>query len=234
MAVTSRTVFSTKSRATESPGSAPELASFRSVPAEHEVRCLMSGVALRSTGSGPGTAYGYAAVFELNSVDLGGFQERIKPGAFRDVLSQDVRALKNHDANFLLGRSNGKVRSLRMYEDHLGLRVEIDLPDTQIGRDTATEITTGLLDGMSFSFITDNDEWDYSGDIIQRTILHVRELYDVGPVAYPAYTDTSVAMRSLDRNRPVWKRDSGSEVPPPPLIVPLSVYEARLRVAAAF
>jgi HK97 family phage prohead protease len=172
------------------------------LPANRESRCLMAGVELRvaKNGKGPGTIVGYAAVFGMPSQDLGGFIERIAPGAFAGVLTNDVRALKNHDANYILGRN--KAGSLRMVEDVLGLRVEIDLPDTQVGRDTATEISAGLMDGMSFSFTTDVDEWDYSGKVPIRTLVKVRELYDVGPVAYPAYTDTSAAMRSLERSNP--------------------------------
>ena len=141
-------------------------------------------------------------------------------------MSQDVRALKNHDINYLLGRS--KSRTLRMVEDVLGLRTEIDLPDTQTGRDTAIEIKRGDMDGMSFSFVVDVDEWDYSGDVVQRTIIKFRDLYDVGPVAFPAYTDTSIAMRSLNAKRPQ------PQVIQPQLFTPISTYQARLRVAAAF
>lgn len=172
----------------------------RTKPSEGvECRCLMAGCELRAAtaGKGPGTIIGYAAVFDKFSEDLGYFREKIQRGAFAGVLGQDVRALKNHDSNYLLGRS--KNGTLRMVEDELGLRVEIDLPDTQVGRDAAVEVGQGYMDGMSFSFITDVDQWDYSGEVPIRTVIKVRDLYDVGPVAYPAYTDTSAAMRSLEK-----------------------------------
>lgn len=170
---------------------------------EREVRCLMSGVELRSAPEGsksPGTVLGYAAVFGSFSEDLGYFREKIATGAFSGCLSQDVRALANHDPSQLLGRN--KASTLRMIQDELGLKVEIDLPDTSVGRDTAESIRRGDMDGMSFSFTTDIDQWDYSGDTPIRTLIRVRSLYDVGPVTYPAYTDTSAAMRSLDASRP--------------------------------
>jgi uncharacterized protein len=169
--------------------------------ADRETRCLMAGCELRASkgGKGPGTVVGYAAVFEKFSQDLGGFKEKIAPGAFSAVMTDDVRALKNHDSNYLLGRS--KSGTLRMTEDQLGLRVEIDLPNTQVGRDTAEEIARCDIDGMSFSFTTDVDQWDYSGNQAIRTLIKIRELYDVGPVAYPAYTDTSVAIRSLEARK---------------------------------
>jgi Escherichia/Staphylococcus phage prohead protease len=55
------------------------------------------------------------------------------------------------------------------------------------------------MDGSSFSFNVDpdGDEWDYSGDLPIRTVTSVRDLFDVGPVTYPAYLDATAAIRSL-------------------------------------
>jgi HK97 family phage prohead protease len=171
---------------------------------EREVRCLMSGVELRapSGGKGPGMVTGYAAVFNRFSEGIAYFREKIAPGAFSEaIVKDDVRALVNHDPNQLIGRNTSKT--LRLAEDYFGLKVEIDLPDTGVGRDTAESIRAGNMDGMSFAFTTDVDEWDYSGDVPVRTLVKVKQLYDVGPVTYPAYLDTSAAMRSLDRSKPV-------------------------------
>jgi Escherichia/Staphylococcus phage prohead protease len=174
----------------------------RSLNPKREVRCLMAGVELRANevAGSPGTVHGYAAVFDKFSEDLGYFREKIAPGAFADCLSQDVRALVNHNPNKLIGRN--KSGTLRMVEDGLGLRVEIDLPDTQTGRDTATEISRGDMDGMSFTFDTEADSWDRATTPPTRTLIKCSRVYDVGPVTYPAYTDTSAAMRSLDRSNP--------------------------------
>ena len=58
----------------------------------------------------------------------------IAPGAFRKTIQEsDVRALFNHDPNFVLGRN--KAGTLRLYEDGDGLGYEVDLPDTQAARD---------------------------------------------------------------------------------------------------
>jgi HK97 family phage prohead protease len=202
-----------------------------------EIRCLMSGVELRAAADskGPGTVVGYAAVFDKFSEDLGYFREKLAAGCFADALPvSDVRALANHDPTQLLGRA--KARTLRMAEDSFGLKVEIDLPDTTVGRDTAESIRRGDMDGMSFAFTTDIDEWDWSGEVPIRTVMKVRELYDVGPVTYPAYTDTTAAMRSLDKSKPT-PADPPATQPEPseqarefPFLI---AAKARLRLAEA-
>jgi HK97 family phage prohead protease len=187
---------------------------------KREVRCLMAGLELRAAADdkGPGTAVGYAAVFDKFSEDLGYFREKIAPGAFSDVLDQDVRALVNHDVNQLIGRSSAKT--LRMTEDELGLRVEIDLPDTEVGRSAATLIKRGDLSGMSFSFDTEVDQWDKSFKPPVRTLIKVATLYDVGPVAFPAYGDTKVAMRSLSALDQTPDPDPLTALPIPPSLSP--------------
>ena len=228
--VPSRTFGRAAPKRAPSPVPAPA-PTVRATSENEERRCLMAGLQLRAAmgGKGPGTVVGYAAVVGKFSQDLGGFYEQIAPDAFNAVLSQDVRALVNHDANKLIGRS--KSGTLRMSTDLLGLRVEIDLPDTQVGRDTAEDIRRGDMDGMSFSFVADADSWDNSGAVPIRTLLKVRDLYDVGPVVFPAYTDTSAALRSLDQ-----ARSAAAPAPAPDPVHqfdPVSHLHFRLRVEQA-
>jgi HK97 family phage prohead protease len=139
---------------------------------------------------------GHAAVFEQLSEDLGGFRERIAPGAFAKTLtSADIRALFNHDPNFVLGRN--KSGTLRLHEDSKGLAIEIDPPDTQFARDLAISMKRGDINQMSFGFRTVNDKWQKIDGEWVRTLLEA-ELFDVSPVTYPAYPQTDVAARSLE------------------------------------
>jgi len=144
--------------------------------------------------------YGYAAVYNQRSEDLGGFIETIALGAFKDVLGQDVRALLNHDPNYLLGRTISET--LRLFEDSTGLGFEIIPPDTQAGRDTLELAERGDLSEGSFGFNIglNDDTWTppaTSDDLPTRTILRVKRLYDVSLVTFPAYPQTTVQVRSL-------------------------------------
>jgi len=167
---------------------------------KREVRQLMHGVKLRQAPAGstsPGTVVGYAAVFNTYSADLGMFRERIAPGAFAKALTtSDARALQDHDPSRLLGRQS--AGTLRLVEDSTGLLAEIDLPDTQTGRDVAELIRRGDIQGQSFCFTTGADAWEFNAETSLRTVIEIDELFDVGPVTFPAYEETSVAVRSLD------------------------------------
>lgn len=140
---------------------------------------------------------GYAAKFN-SFTDLGWFKERIKSSAFDDVLDNDVRCLKNHDPNLIIGRTKNKT--LRLKTNSVGLQFENDMPDTQTGRDVLEEVRSGLLSGCSFAFTVAEDDWKYFDDDrpAERTIVKIGQLFDVGPVTYPAYPDTTVAARSLE------------------------------------
>ena len=99
-----------------------------------EKRIFQSSIELRSNEeSGTSLIVGQASVFNVRSENLGGFREVIMPGAFDDVLTDDVRCLLNHDRNFILGRT--KSGTLRLSVDANALNYEADAPDTQTIKD---------------------------------------------------------------------------------------------------
>ena len=164
-----------------------------------ERRTATEGVELREEGDTL-TATGYAAVFDRLSQSLGGFVERIAPGTFRSTLKQaDIRALFNHSPDALLGRSS--TGTLRLTEDDQGLRYEIDLPYTSLGRDVAELLRRGDISGSSFGFRTIADEWGETEDGYPLRTLSEVALRDVGPVTFPAYPDTEASLRSLAESR---------------------------------
>ena len=155
---------------------------------------------LRAEGDNKPVIKGYAARFNSLSEDLGYFKEIIMPGAFRKTINDgaDVRALFNHDPNFVIGRT--KSGTLRIAEDDKGLFIEATPPETTWAKDLVTSIKRGDVDQMSFGFKTvkDNKRIDNGQNI--RELLEVK-LFDVSPVTYPAYPQTSVVARSLLINK---------------------------------
>jgi len=169
----------------------------------------LDGALIETRAEGARTLRGHAAVFNQLSEDLGGFREQIQPGAFAEAIEKDdVRALFNHSADFVLGRNLAKT--LRLSEDARGLAIEIDLPDTQVARDLSVSIERGDVSQMSFGFSVRPGGQDFAKNdsgLMIRTLKRLR-LYDVSPVTFPAYPQTDVALRALAG----WR--AASEPPP--------------------
>lgn len=153
---------------------------------------------------------GYAAVFGSRT-DLGGFTEEIQAGAFSGVVGKsDVRALFNHNPDYVLARSSSGT--LRMKEDDQGLYYELDVPNTRTGTELVELIKRGDITGNSFSFSvepgSDNEEWKPAEDKsdspfpkMHRIIKRIKQLFDLGPVTFPAYDKTTVSARSEELAR---------------------------------
>ena len=164
-----------------------------------ERRTTTQTVELRAADSGK-LAVGHAAVFDRLSQNLGGFVETVARGAFsKTIKDQDVSALFNHNEDHVLGRLD--AGTLRMVEDDEGLAYEIDLPDTGMGRDVATLLGRRDVIGSSFGFRVIEDEWGETEQGFPLRTLKQVSLRDVGPVTFPAYTDSKAALRSLAESR---------------------------------
>lgn len=145
---------------------------------------------------------GYAAKFNAESEDLGGFREIIQPGAFKNaLLKSDTRALFNHDSNMVLGRVSAGTMTLK--EDNTGLFMEVTPPDTQFARDLLVSLERGDIKEQSFGFTVKTDSWEEDRETGKtvRTLIEINELFDVSPVTFPAYPDTTVAKRSLEGHK---------------------------------
>lgn len=157
-----------------------------------------AGLELRNLAEGGiATLVGMAAMYNKQSEDLGGFREVIAPGAFGDVNNLDLVALAHHDTARPLARTGA---GLTVNDTEEGLEVEINLIDNADGNTVRSQVDAGLLGGMSFGFFTTNDNWDEVDGVLIRTLLEV-ELFEVSPVTWPAYPDTSIAMRGLGHFR---------------------------------
>lgn len=144
---------------------------------------------------------GYAATFNAEA-DLGGFRERIAPGAFRAALESDILALLDHDTGKVLGRT--RSGSLRLSEDSKGLAFSLDLPDTQAGRDVIALAERQDLGGMSFGFTIPEGGEAWDGATRTLRTIGLREISIVS--AWPAYPDTEIALRALMRGNEAQRR----------------------------
>ena len=165
-----------------------------------ETRDYKAAWELRAAADQPAMLVGYASVFNSESLDLGGFREIVRPGAFADSLrANDVVAMIAHDARWTIGRLS--AGTLRLSEDAKGLRAEIDLPDTTYARDLHISTKRGDFAGMSFGFRVQEESYEFreNGDVMR--FLDKVEVFDVSVVAEPAYPETTLAARSLSDAR---------------------------------
>lgn len=167
----------------------------------------LTDIETRADDAGKTTIAGYAARFESLSVSFGWFKEKIRAGAFAESLKKNnVRALWNHNMDMVLGST--KAGTLRLKEDDKGLRFELDLPDTQTGKDAAISIKRGDVDGVSFGFRVLKQEWDEKDPKnVVRTLVEV-DLREISPTAFPAYPSTSVKVRSVEEDYKEYRKES--------------------------
>lgn len=125
-----------------------------------------------------------------------GVAERYAPGCFDESIKQDdVRALFNHDPSNVLGRN--RSGTLRLTSTSRGLEYEIDVDDTQIGRDVHKMAKRGDVDGSSCGWYAVKESWTRSGNHEIRTIEKA-QLFDISPVTYPAYAASTVQARAIE------------------------------------
>lgn len=157
-------------------------------------------IEIREGDDGNRTLTGYAVKWEQKSVVMGyyrKFREQFRQGSFLESLQKDdQRFLWSHDTSKVLGRT--KNNTLRLAEDSIGLRFELDLPKTTLGNDTYETIKRGDVDGVSFGFTMISEEIEEpDDDLMLRTVTKAR-LLEVSAVAFPAYPDSEVSARGYD------------------------------------
>jgi HK97 family phage prohead protease len=172
------------------------------------------------------TVEGYASVFNSMSEDLGGFREIILPGAFSEVLDNDVRALYNHDINYLLARTASGT--LELWEDDKGLGYRFEMPNTSYGNDMLELFKRGDLSQSSFGFTVEKDSWKMENGQHVRYIERVGSLFDVSPVVYPAYSQASSGLRSAE---PKGESAAGEVRETPAEELNYNIYNALIKLA---
>jgi len=130
--------------------------------------------------------------------------ERVAPEAFDRMLADanwDIAGLFNHDANMLLARRS--AGTLRLSKDSRGLQYILDLGPTSISRDVAAFVERREIVGSSFSFTADSvrgQRWEENGETSIRTLTDL-DVFDVGPVTFPAYEGTTATTAAAASRR---------------------------------
>lgn len=165
-----------------------------------EVRNTTGVVELRADGNAKRLG-GYALKFNRLSQNLGGFVERIAPGALTKTLRDggDVLCRYQHEDHYILGRTTSGTLRLALTDE--GLDYEVDLPATSYAEDLAALAERGDVQHSSFAFRTLADEWGFTEQGFPLRTLTEIQLVDVAPVVQPAYLDTTSGLRSLAESR---------------------------------
>lgn len=142
---------------------------------------------------------GYFAVFNSNYEIAPGMSESIAPGAFSNTLSNDVRALINHDTTLVLGRTKANTLELRETERGLWGRIDIN-PNDVDAMNLYERVKRGDVDQCSFGFNIRSQDTDIRDDgSVHWTIKDV-ELFEVSCCTFPAYEETNIAARAAERD----------------------------------
>ena len=176
-----------------------------------QMRCISHPFQTREDSDGELYIEGYFAVFNSPYELWEGASEIIKPGAFDHCLSQDTRALINHDSTLVLGRS--KVGTLTLKQDERGLwgRIKINRSDVD-AMNLYARNQRGDVDQASFGFTIKRETFvDLGGGACRWEITEIDQLFEVSVCTFPAYEETGVAARQKQlediqhRQTEVWR-----------------------------
>lgn len=178
---------------------------------EKQYRTFRTDFQVRENGTEEKKIEGYFAVFNSDYEMAPGLSESIAPGAFKDTLADDVRALINHDSTLVLGRT--VVNTLELKEDSHGLWGSIKInPNDTDAVNLYERVKRGDVSQCSFGFDILDEETEYRGEELHFTIKKVK-LYEVSPCTFPAYEATGISARAKQkeqiekRKADKWKAD---------------------------
>ena len=172
-----------------------------------QTRSLRAELKTRAEGDDELVIEGYFSVFGRETELWPGAFEEIAPGAFANTLSNDIRALINHETRLVLGRN--KAGTLELREDSYGLWGQIKInPNDTDAMNLYERVKRGDVDQCSFGFniVREDTEWREDGSV-KWTIREV-DLHEVSVVTFPAYEDTGVQARKVAPHAGAWIESS--------------------------
>ena len=179
---------------------------------QRQVRCVAQQFQTRAANDDL-FIEGYFSVFNSEYPLWEGASEIVKPGAFTNSVSGDVRALINHDSSLVLGRTKAGTLTLRQDERGLWGSIRINRDDVD-AMNLYARVQRGDVDQCSFGFDIKRETFvDLGGGKCRWEIEEVDPLYEVSVCTFPAYTETSVSARKQDlaeiekRRAEAWRSD---------------------------
>ncbi|HFD1717832.1 TPA: HK97 family phage prohead protease [Enterococcus faecium] len=161
---------------------------------ENQTRSMATNFSTREETTGEKIIEGYFAVFNQETELWSGAFEEISPEAFNGSLSNDIRALTNHETTLVLGRN--KSGTLKLSVDSRGLWGQITINENDSDALNLYErVKRGDVDQCSFGFNILNEETDWREDGTVKWLLKEIDLHEVSVVTFPAYEDTGVQAR---------------------------------------
>lgn len=136
--------------------------------------------------------------------DLGYYNEIIEAGALNGTDLKDVRFLVNHNTDMIplaRSRNNNENSTMQMSvdSDGMNIRVNLDTENNSDARNLYSAIKRGDIDGMSFMFTVDSDEWEaLESEHPTRHIKKIGKVFEVSAVTFPAYPETTISARAAE------------------------------------
>lgn len=161
---------------------------------KRQTRSLSADLTTRAEDDGEKVIEGYFAVFNTETELWRGAYEEIAPGAFDNTLSNDIRALINHDTSQVLGRNKSKTLELKVDSRGLWGSIRINEDDSD-AMNLYSRVKRGDVDQCSFGFNIENEETDWRDDGTVKWTLKEIDLHEVSIVTFPAYAETGVQAR---------------------------------------
>lgn len=193
---------------------------------KREVRTIDCQLAVREAAEGQEsesrTITGRAIVFNAESEVIDDWGERFREVILPEAVTmeflntQDVKMNMLHERELTIARCNKGVGSLRMAVDEQGVTFEFEAPKCDIGDRCLEMVRRGDYSGCSFEFYPKDYEVERTkgADGKDEVVIRHKSFEFLSALTIgmdPAYRQTSVNAREMDKQTPEGKRESEAQ-----------------------
>lgn len=194
--------------------------------AKREIRTIDCQLAVREAEGGQAgesrTITGRAIVFNAESEVLDDWGERFREVILPEAVTmeflntQDVKMNMLHERELTVARCNKGVGSLRMAVDEQGVTFEFEAPKCDIGDRCLEMVRRGDYSGCSFEFYPKDYEVERTkgADGKDEVVIRHKSFEYLGALTIgmdPAYRQTSVNAREMDKQTPEGKAEIAAQ-----------------------